>query len=91
MTPIPYRFYSRDDTDSLRQLDEIFNRKGIFFIENKETQRWLEELTPSGGKFTTNDPHKAMRFEIYSHALTFAVKNRLIEPEGWTITEHEFI
>jgi hypothetical protein len=79
-------FFSKSDNESFDWLNDYFNRKGIFFIEKRETQEWLTEDNQ-----LTKDPLKAKQFEIYSQAMTYMVENHLNEPNGWTITEHEFI
>jgi hypothetical protein len=85
----PQFFYSRDDKSSTQQLEDMFRRQGIYFIEHIESQRWLVELTGMG-PVTTNDPNACMRFNTFGDALTFRVKNPGLWQKRYQITEHEF-
>lgn len=86
----PQRFFSKQDRGSIRHLEEIFSRQGIFFIEKIETQQWIEEHTPMG-PVMTSDPHKAIQFKTLGEAMTWRIKNNYLECHGWKTTEHEFI
>ena len=78
-------FMSRDDNDSLRQLEGLFlySNKHIYFIEQKNSQMWL---TTDGG--WTEEPLECLHFKTYPKAFTYAMKNKT---KGFIITEHEFV
>lgn len=84
-------FFSRDNDEALEFLEEL-SRRGIFFIEERATQRWIEGNNHGNfnGDWKTNDPHKAMRFESRFDAMTYMTKNQLKHTD-WYITEHEFV
>lgn len=87
----PQLFFSRTDSDSLEKMHNLFNRNGIFFIEKKLDQTWLhEDWVKSDVIETTNDPHKAKRFETQNKAITYLVENDICNSDMFIITEHIF-
>jgi len=67
-------------------------RRGVFFIENKETHRWVipRYACNFDGDHQTSDPHKAERFGTILEAL-MTMKAEDFKMAHWTVTEHEFL
>lgn len=83
-------YFSRDNYETIAILEGL-HRGGIFFIEERGTQMWVErEHGPNfNGDFKTNVPTRAMRFNNKFEAMTYMIKFKLKQPE-WYVTEHEF-
>lgn len=79
-------YFSKNDNESIDLMTEFFTRKGIFFIENKNTQEWITE-----NHSLTKDPLKAKQFDTWGAAATYCVKHNFTEPDGYAVTEHEFV
>lgn len=89
-----FRLKCDENSRLLEEKAKLINtvtRRGIFFIENKETRRWVlaKYCADFEGDFQTRDPHKAQRFETILEAL-MTMKNEAFKMSDWEITEHIF-
>lgn len=87
------QYFSNEDENALWLMNEL-NRQSIFFIEEKETQRWVEDVI--GPNFhgdwiwITSNPNHAKRFNSKFEAMTWMIQFK-ITFDKWCITEHQFI
>jgi len=83
-------YFSREDDGALEMMEE-FTRKGIFFIEEKATQKWLTSDSEhrAFGQILTNNPNKAKVFESKMVAMTY-INQHGLKLGIYTVTEHEF-
>jgi len=73
-------FFSRDDASSIRRMHKIFTSEGIYLIQNKTTLEYLMK-----DHTTTLNTQLAMNLKTYGKAMTYCVKHKFTEPDGWTI------